>query len=468
MELEKQVYDFIKQFQLYKAKTKVLVACSGGIDSMVLLDYLVAQKQRLNLTAVAAIHVNHMLRGKESDADAAFVEAYCETHGIQLFSKAIPVPALVKEEQGNVEAIARRERYRFFEEVMQKEHFTTLALAHHADDQIENVVMALAKGLQQGTQGMPVRRELGDGELVRPFLSSTRQQIEDYAAQHQLTYREDSTNNSDDYVRNRLRHHVVPLLRAENPNIAESVRIFTEQRQQDEAYFQTAAEQVYREIVTLRENNLIDVDVKRFQLQPVALQRRIIQLLLKYLYKDRTIIQSYTLLNRVLAIAKSNVGNELLTLPEGYQIRRNYDKFVIEMAAKTQAEAFSANVQLNEWLTVPNQMRVCVRLISNNFFVENAQTYYANRSDLGQRFQIRTKQDGDRMRPLGMSGTKKVSRIFIDAKIPDTARETWPLLVNEHGDILAVIGLRMSAWFSKTRRATDDVAVMIAPTTYNV
>ena len=138
------------------------------------------------------------------------------------------------------------------------------------------------------------------------------------------------------------------------------------------------------------------------------------------------------------------------------------------MAVKTQAEAFSANVQLNEWLTVPNQMRVCVRLISNDLFVENAQTYYANRSDLGQLLQIRTKKDGDRMRPLGMSGTKKVSRIFIDAKIPDTARETWPLLVNEHGDVLAVIGLRMSASFSKTRRATDDVAVMIAPTTYNV
>ncbi len=468
MELEKQAYDFIKQCQLYKAQTNVLVACSGGIDSMVLLDYLVAQKQRLNLTSVAAVHVNHMLRGKESDEDAAFVEAYCEARGIQLFLKAIPIPALVAEEQGNVEAIARRERYRFFEEVMQKEHFATLTLAHHADDQIENVIMALAKGLQQGTQGMPVRRALGNGELVRPFLSSTRQQIENYAAKHQLVYREDSTNNSDEYVRNRLRHHVVPLLRAENPNIAEAVRVFTEQRQQDEAYFQMMAQQVYDEIVILRENNLIDVDVKRFQLQPVALQRRIIQLLLKYLYKDRTIIQSYTLLNRVLDIAKSNVGNELLTLPEGYQIRRNYDKFVIEMAVKTQAEAFSANVQLNEWLTVPNQMRVCVRLISNDLFVENAQTYYANRSDLGQLLQIRTKKDGDRMRPLGMSGTKKVSRIFIDAKIPDTARETWPLLVNEHGDVLAVIGLRMSASFSKTRRATDDVAVMIAPTTYNV
>lgn len=468
MELEKQVYDFIKQFQLYKAQTKVLVACSGGIDSMVLLDYVVAQQQRLKLTSVAAIHVNHMLRGKESDDDAAFVKAYCEQRGITLFTKAIPIPMLVEEEQGNVEAIARRERYRFFEEVMQTEHFATLALAHHADDQIENVVMALAKGLQQGTQGMPIRRKLGGGELVRPFLSSSRQQIEHYAVKHQLAHREDSTNNSDDYVRNRIRHHVVPLLRAENPNITEAVRIFTEQRQQDEAYIQLAAQQVYDEIVTLRENNLIDVDVKRFQLQPVALQRRIIQLLLKYLYKDRTIIQSYTLLNRVLDIAKSNVGNELLTLPEGYQIRRHYDEFIIEMAAKTQAEAFSANVQLNEWLTVPNQMRIGIWLISNDMFVENGQTYYANRSDLGQILQIRTKKAGDRMQPLGMAGTKKVSRIFIDAKIPDTARETWPILVNEHGDILAVIGLRMSARFSKTRRATDDVAVMIAPTTYNV
>ena len=211
-------------------------------------------------------------------------------------------------------------------------------------------------------------------------------------------------------------------------------------------------------------NNLIEVDVKRFQLQPVALQRRIIQLLLKYLYKDRTIIQSYTLLNRVLDIARSHVGNDVLMLPGGYLLRRHYDKLVIEMDHKAQPEAFCATVQFNKWLTLPNNMRVFVCAASTRLSVEEAQTYYANRSDLGHTLQIRTKQDGDRMRPLGMDGTKKVARIFIDAKIPDTARQTWPLLVNERGDVLAVLGLRMSAHFSKTQRAADDVAVMIAPT----
>lgn len=464
MELEKQAYDFMKQFQLYKAQTKVLVACSGGIDSMVLLDYLLAQQQRLQLTAIAAVHVNHMLRGAESDADAAFVEQYCRERGIKLFATAIAIPQLVDEEQGNVEAIARRERYRFFEEVMQTHNFTTLALAHHADDQIENVIMALTKGLQQGTAGMPMRRALGNHEIVRPFLSSTRAQIEAYAAKHHIPHREDSTNSSDDYVRNRMRHHVVPLLRAENPNIAEAVRIFTEQRQQDEVYLQTVAQKLYYDIVIAHGNNLIEVDVKRFQLQPVALQRRIIQLLLKYLYKDRTIIQSYTLLNRVLDIARSNVGNDVLVLPGGYLLRRHYDKLVIEMDHKAQPEAFCATVQFNKWLTLPNNMRVFVCAASTRLSVEEAQTYYANRSDLGHTLQIRTKQDGDRMRPLGMDGTKKVARIFIDAKIPDTARQTWPLLVNERGDVLAVLGLRMSAHFSKTQRAADDVAVMIAPT----
>ena len=464
MELEKQAYDFMKQFQLYKAQTKVLVACSGGIDSMVLLDYLLAQQQRLQLTAIAAVHVNHMLRGAESDADATFVAQYCRKRGIELFATAIAIPQLVDEEQGNVEAIARRERYRFFEEVMQTHDFTTLALAHHADDQIENVVMALTKGLQQGTVGMPVRRALGNYEIVRPFLSSTRAQIEAYAAKHHIPYREDSTNSSDDYVRNRMRHHVVPLLRAENPNIAEAVRIFTEQRQQDEAYLQTVAQQLYKNIVVCCENNVIDVDVKRFQLQPVALQRRIIQLLLKYLYKDRTIIQSYTLLNRVLDIARSNVGNDMLVLPEGYRLRRHYDKLVIKMDHKVQPEAFSVTVQFDKWLMLPNNIRVFFCATSTCLSVEGAQTYYANRSDLGHILQVRTKQDGDRMQLLGMDGTKKVSRIFIDAKIPDTARQTWPILVNERGDVLAVLGLRMSAHFSKTQRAADDVAVMIAPT----
>lgn len=459
MKLEQTAYAYIRQCQLYPKHARVVVACSGGIDSMVLLDYFRTQRSLLGVQSIAAIHVNHMLRGDESDGDAAFVAAYCERYNIPLYTKAVPIAQMATVEQGNIEAIARRERYRFFEQVMQAQSFDALVLAHHADDQIENVIMALTRGLQQGTLGMPTCRTFASGVLTRPFLSTTRAQIEQYAAEQQITHREDASNAQDDYVRNRIRHHVVPLLRNENPNVANAVRIFTEHRQQDEQFLQQMAQAAYDDVVCLSTKHLIGIDVNRLQLHALALQRRIIQLLLKYLYKDRTIVQSYTLLERVLKLASTNSGNAEVQLPEGFVARRHYDELIIDKAKSIQPN-FEGNVPFNEWVKLGQHLYLCVTTAFDTY-VEGAQRYYANRASLGQ-LRIRTRQNGDRIHVLGMTSAKKVSRIFIDAKVPDTERATWPLLVNDD-DVLAVVGLRMSHHFSRTKRATDDVAVMIAP-----
>lgn len=461
MKLEQTAYAYIQQFQLLKAQARVLVACSGGIDSIVLLDYFRTHQQLLHVQSIAAIHVNHLLRGEESDGDAAFVAQYCNQYHIPLYTTSIPIANIAREERGNIEAIARRERYRYFEQVMTEASFDALVLAHHADDQIENVMMALTRGLQQGTLGMPMRRPFAQGEIIRPFLSSTRAEIEQYALEHRIHHREDSTNTSDDYVRNRFRHHIVPLLRKENPNVAQAVRIFVQQRQQDEALLQQMAQQAYAQIVSFPQKHLIGIDLKQWQLQPLALQRRIIQLLLKYLYKDRTIVQSYTLLERVLKLASVHSGNASVSLPDGFVARRHYDELFIEMTTNVQ-QAFEGDVPFNEWVMLSKHLYLYVT-DAFDYHVEGAKCYYANAVSLGK-LRIRTRQQGDRIHVLGMSSAKKVSRIFIDAKVPDTERETWPILVNDKEEILGVVGLRMSHHFSRTKRATDNVVVMIAPT----
>lgn len=461
MKLEQTAYAYIQQFQLLKTQARVLIACSGGIDSIVLLDYVRTQQQLLNVQSIAAIHVNHLLRGDESDGDADFVAHYCHTHGIPLYTTSIPIADITRAERGNTEAIARRERYRYFERVMTEGQYDALLLAHHADDQIENVMMAITRGLQQGTLGMPMRRPFACGEIIRPFLSTTREQIEQYATTHQIRHREDSTNMSDDYARNRFRHHIVPLLRKENPNIAQAVRIFAQQRQQDESLLQQMAQTAYEQIVSFPQKHLIGIDLKQWQLHPLALQRRIIQLLLKYLYKDRTIVQSYTLLERMLKVASIHSGNASVSLPEGFVARRHYDELVIDMSQATK-QAFKGDVPFNEWVMLGQHLYLYVT-DTFDYQVEGAKCYYANVASLGQ-LRIRTRQPGDRIHILGMDHAKKVSRIFIDAKVPDIERETWPILVNDNDEIVAVVGLRMSHHFSRTKRATDNVAVMIAPT----
>ena len=160
---------------------RVLVAVSGGMDSMALLHFLYKYRIQLQIE-LCAVHVDHMLRGEQSAEDCRFVEAFCKERHITIFSKAIPIPSIIEEENGNVQAICRRERYRYFEETMEKQQFNKLVTAHHADDQLESILMALTKGaIVKGIQGIQAIRPLFENHfVVRPFLAVTKEEIGQY------------------------------------------------------------------------------------------------------------------------------------------------------------------------------------------------------------------------------------------------------------------------------------------------
>lgn len=461
MKLEKQAYEYVRQSHLLQPNKTVVVACSGGIDSMVLLHFLREHKALFQIKEVAAVHVDHMLRGEDSARDAQFVEAFCKREQIRLYSKQIPIPQIVEVEQGNVEAICRRERYRFFEEVMVTAQYDYLAMAHHGDDQVENVLMALTKGLHgNGILGMPNERSFGKGMLIRPFLSCTRQQIEDYATRYQIVFQEDYTNAEDDYLRNRMRHHVVPLLKKENPKVVEAIQVFTERKKEDEQLLQQLAMQKYHELIFVPKNGAIGIHLIGFRTQPVALQRRIIQLLLNYLYKDIAIVQSYVLMENILQLAMIVDGNSMIHLPKNFVLHRQYDQLIVGVPEEKRQAQVLSEVPLNEWILLPHHLKMYIATEQTISFA-SGRMYYANSSEIGRTFQICTRQEGDRVVVLGMTKPKKVSRILIDEKIPEVMRDTWPILKKEDGEIIAVLGLRVSHYFSKTKRPTDDVLLIV-------
>ncbi|WP_010309062.1 tRNA lysidine(34) synthetase TilS [Kurthia senegalensis] len=461
MKLEKQAYEYVRQSHLLQPNKSVVVACSGGIDSMVLLHFLLENKALFQIKHVAAIHVNHMLRGEDSMRDAQFVEAFCERENIRFYKKAIPIPHIVSKEQGNVEAICRRERYGFFEEVMKTNQYDYLAMAHHGDDQVENVLMALTKGLHRnGILGMPNERPFCEGMLIRPFLSCTRHQIEEYATRHQIAFQEDYTNSEDEYLRNRMRHHVVPLLKKENPKVVEAIQVFTERKKEDEHLLQQLAMQKYHELIFTPKNGMLGIHLIGFRRQPVALQRRIIQLLLNYLYKDIAIVQSYTLTENILQLAMIVEGNSTIHLPKDFKMHRQYDQLIIEASQEEPQATLLPTVSFNEWISLPHHLKLYIATEQKVSFAEG-RMYYANSSEIGRAFQVCTRQEGDRIVVLGMTKPKKVSRILIDEKIPEAMRDTWPILKKEDGEIIAVIGLRVSHYFSKTKRPTDDLLLVV-------
>ncbi|MCL2683452.1 MAG: tRNA lysidine(34) synthetase TilS [Bacteroidales bacterium] len=190
---------------LVKPSDRILVAVSGGLDSVVLLDLL----KKHGMNDLAIVHCNFQLRGKESDEDEKFVKTLAKSYDLPFFGKRFDTQSEQKKSKQSVQMIARNLRYTYFSDLLKKEKFDYVAIAHHADDQIETFFINLLRGSGiKGLRGMLPKRE----QIIRPLLKFSRQDLENYAVKNSLKYREDSTNSDDYYLRNNIRHHLIPCL----------------------------------------------------------------------------------------------------------------------------------------------------------------------------------------------------------------------------------------------------------------
>ncbi len=462
--LEQKVYEYIQQYELCHAGDRLLVACSGGADSMALLHFLHHEQKRLGVS-VAAVHVNHMLRGEDADGDRLFVESFCKERSIPVYATNIPIPEILEAEQGNMQAVCRRERYAYFKEAMLESKSSKLVVAHHADDQVESILMALIRGSHDtGMQGIIRCRPFGNGLLIRPFLSITRADILEYLQANNQEYREDSSNKKDSYTRNRMRHHVVPLLRNENPKIAEAVMHYTEKVQADEELLDSLAEKALQDVLVEKQSDLWKININTFQNKPLALQRRIILLLLKYLYKDTIIIQSYTLWNSILKLVQTTDGNATIDLPKGAKAIRQYGDLILVKQQVNTTQTMPKTLQFEQWNELPNYLRVYIGKVDGEIpsdLSSNAKCYFVNTTYFALPLHIRGRMDGDRIQLFGANIQKRISRLFIDEKIPMALREEWPIIVTNDNEVIAVPGLRVSSYFSNSKRLNDDMIFII-------
>jgi tRNA(Ile)-lysidine synthetase, N-terminal domain len=263
--LLRKVITLQRKTKLIPPNSAVLVAFSGGIDSSSLAVALQRLREPLKIKRLALLHINHLLRGEESYRDENFARSFAQKYSLELFVERVDVPSLAKERGGNIEATAREGRYRLFEEVRKREGFDLVATAHHLGDLVETIILWLTRGT--GLEGL-LGFEPVEGNIVRPFYLATRQEIEDFAKKQALEWVEDSTNYDLSLARNRIRHRVVPELKAINPNLEESVlrmrEILKEENELLEKLVQTALLKVKEEG---REGFL--------KLEP-ALQRRVV------------------------------------------------------------------------------------------------------------------------------------------------------------------------------------------------
>ncbi|PIC63687.1 tRNA lysidine(34) synthetase TilS [Sporosarcina sp. P13] len=447
--LQQEVLEFIDRHRLIPPGSRVLVACSGGVDSIALLHFLGTHRGLLGIE-VGAVHVDHMLRGRESAEDAYVVERLCNEFQISFFSEQVPVPAILESHGGNVQMVCREERYACFKKIMQNHEFSILATGHHAEDQLETVLIQLSKGYS--LNGMPLQRTIDQGSVVRPFLPLKKSELYAYANYYKLSYREDPSNERDDYLRNRMRHRIVPVLTEENSSVASSTVRQTVQRQADEELLKELAEQHWQTIVTYSDDQLPSFYREAFLAIPYALQKRVIQLLLNCLPNPEVakVEQRSTVVEELLQHIQNSAGNITIDLANGYRFVREYDKLLVTKMEMNTMSLCPKVLEKGTWYSWG----------SVQFYWQQVDTHEIkslSSSDDVRYFQlpacelplaVRLPQPGDRIHLKGMSQAKRVSRLLIDEKVGMAQRKQQPVITTASGIVCAMPGVRYGEMFS--------------------
>ena len=392
---------FLKEQALLSPGDSVIAAVSGGADSVAMLFALYLLRDELGITLEAA-HFNHHLRGAESDRDEAFVTDFCGRYDIPLH---LGSGRIVPGKKG-LEAAARDARYAFLRRLPGK-----VATAHTADDNAETVLMRLIRGT--GLKGLGAIAPVS-GNVIRPMLTVTRDDVEAFLEEYALPHVEDSSNGTDDFLRNRIRHGILPLMRAENPRIGENLSAMALLLRQDEACLQAM----------IPEEQM--PDVSRLKAMEPALRRRALERFLKAQGvrepEQIHILQAEQLLYHWNPSAA-------MQFPGGVTIGRQYDRLVRLECAPELPETR---------LSVPGE--TC---IGGKRFVSEYATDLEERPDsvlvcpVGA-LTVRSRRSGDTMRLPG--GTRSLKKMYIDRKIPASQRAAVPVLADDRG-VLAVFGI---------------------------
>jgi tRNA(Ile)-lysidine synthase len=452
MTLLEKVKTHIDQEKLFDRGDAIVVAVSGGPDSVALLHILFLLSERYGWKLSVA-HVNHQFRGEESDAEAIFVANLAKQWGLPCEIGKIDVPAYIHETSLNGQAAAREKRYEFLHAVADQYSAQRIALAHHADDQAETLLMRLIRGTgPSGLTGIPERRREKKVELIRPFLRIYKSEIENHCLQYELAYCQDSSNELRKYFRNQVRLDIIPMLRSYNEQLPESLNRLADLMQAEDAFMEKAAKGSFDELVTWDSGD-IRFSRQDFACLHVALQRRMIKLILSYLALGVENIDFARIELLRNAVLQDQTSNLKLDIDEQVCLVREYNMIHFQKpSASVGTYRYPIMLEASELLIPEAGKKLSFKVVNREAAkVENSAVSSDQRmeaffdfSQLELPLYARSRSEGDRMQPYGLNGTKKVKDMFIDAKIPPSQRDTLPLIVDAKGQVLWIPGLRQS------------------------
>ncbi len=459
--MQERVASFIEEQSLLRRGEKILVGVSGGPDSMVLLDLLrrLAPRWRLELCVA---HLHHGLRAGDADLDLKFVREHCRKNGIMFRSKRTNVRALAKRERLSIEEAARKARYSFLERVAEQEGIDKVALGHHADDQVETFLMRLLRGSGgKGLGGMAPLGRVGKLTVIRPLLRTWRPEILSYAKSNRVPYRTDKSNRDPRFLRNKVRLRLAKYLEKEyNPNVKEVLRRSAEILRDEHTFLKDRVVQLFPKVAR-RKGSKVIISLKRFNAQPPAVRSELIKLALARLEPAATV--GYRDLNAMLDLAKKRKGYKVHFIPGGLMAVSEYDRIVLmrvkgeehglyetplvdglEVRCPPYIVRFKLSVMPVEKLRRLRKKTPKLASVwseDGDGFWPLTEHFSWDRMK-GKRLMVRNRREGDRYRPLGIGGVRKIKKIMIDEKLPLRLRGSVPIIICGT-DIVWPIGYRI-------------------------
>jgi len=477
IKLESKVIDFIQRYSLISREEIVVVGVSGGADSVCLLHVLAKWQKGLG-TKLHVAHLNHQLRGVESEADAKYVSNLAGSLGIPITVDRQDVAAYGIERNFSVEEAARELRYAFLAKVAREVGANRIAIGHTRDDQVETILMHILRGTgitglcglapcapmvydRQGiswpTSPLSLRAKRSNLLVIRPLLDITREETTSYCQEYQLDPRIDSSNRSLSFFRNRLRLQLLPLLRQYNPSVDQALLRLADIAKEDNAFIEHQVSELWDEVAR-QENNAIYLDRKQIASLPIALQRQLLRAAVTKLAGDTRDIEA-SHIEAARSLLNKPVGKRI-SLPHGFICQGGYNELVVASTAKQsqlpscpfpplQGEfplKVPGKTVFPGWKVIASIVGERVDALSLRGVPSTSQG--ACQSNLvadfdlhktGTELFVRQRRPGDRFQPLGMNVSKKLHEFMVDAKIPRSWRGHVPIVCSPQ-QIIWVVG----------------------------
>jgi len=438
--LLKKVAGYIERNRLFHDGDTVIIAVSGGADSVALLDILVSLRCP-RLTCIVA-HLNHGLRGAESDEDAAFVADLAQRYGLPAEVASVDVREFGRTRRLSLEEAGRVARYEWFDALARSRGARLVALGHHADDQAETFLLRLLRGA--GTTGLCGMRPLSAGRYVRPLLSLTRAEIIAYLKDRGIAYRTDSSNDDTDFLRNRIRHECLPYLATYNPAVSARLNCTAEILAADEEVLEQLTGELF-ERCSRGSVPAISLELGELRGALPGMRLRVYRRAVLALKGSLARITG-SHLTQIDALAFSAKPGAGLSLPAGVTVRRSYDTLLFLLSdADRGGVSWEIRITAPGTYILPDGGTLTVRFAPPPLRHELSAVSRAWFDPLAAPFPwtVRTFRPGDRFRPFGLKGTKKLKDFFIERKVPVSERSRVPLLFSG-AELLWVCGLRVA------------------------